>query len=66
MSEDRAFIIPNEPVRVQTKEDIDLILAHCCDLNASDITIQTGEVIYAEIYGKLQRITNRVLSDNHL
>ncbi|MDG2348849.1 MAG: Dot/Icm type IV secretion system ATPase DotB [Gammaproteobacteria bacterium] len=66
MNEDRAFIIPNEPVRVQTKEDIDLILAHCCDLNASDITIQTGEVIYAEIYGKLQRITNRVLSNNEV
>lgn len=66
MSEDRAFIIANEPVRVQTKEDIDLILAHCCNLNASDITIQTGEVIYAEIYGKLQRITNRVLSNNEV
>lgn len=66
MSDDRSFIIPNEPVRVQTKEDIDLILAHCCDLNASDITIQTNEVIYAEIYGKLQRITNRVLSNNEV
>lgn len=66
MLENKEFLIANEPVRIQTKEDIDIILAHCCNLNASDVTVQTGEAIYAEIYGKLQRITNRVLSNNEV
>ena len=66
MSEDKSFFIQNEPTRIQTKDDIDIILAHCCDLNASDITIQTGEAIYAEIYGKLERITNRLLSNTEV
>ena len=66
MPENKEFLIANEPVRIQTKEDIDIILAHCCNLNASDITVQTGEAIYAEIYGKLQQITNRILTNNEV
>ncbi|MEE2769781.1 MAG: Dot/Icm type IV secretion system ATPase DotB [Pseudomonadota bacterium] len=66
MPDIKDFLISNEPVRIQTKEDLDVILAHCCDLNASDVTIQTGEVIYAEIFGKLRKITNRILSNNEV
>lgn len=66
MSDAAQFIIAREPARIQTKDDVDIILAHCCQLNASDITIQTGEPIYAEIYGKLHRITNRILTNTEV
>lgn len=66
MSEASQFMIGNEPPRVQSKEDLDLILAHCCQLQASDITIQTGEAVYAEIYGKLEQITNRRLNNSEV
>lgn len=45
---------------------MDKMLEHTARLNASDITIQTGDPIYAEVYGKLLRITNRNLSNTEL
>ncbi|MFI4918972.1 MAG: Dot/Icm type IV secretion system ATPase DotB [Legionellales bacterium] len=45
---------------------LDKMLEHTANLDASDITIQTGEPIYAEIYGKLFKITNRRLSNTEL
>lgn len=45
---------------------MDKMLQHAETLNASDITIQTGSPIFAEVYGRLIRITNRILSNTEL
>lgn len=58
-------LMPDEPTRF-TPVFMDRMLEHTERLNASDITIQTGEPIYAEVYGKLLRITNRRLSNTEL
>ena len=58
-------LMPDEPTRF-TPNFMDRMLEHSEKLNASDITIQTGEPIYAEVYGALSRITNRRLSNTEL
>lgn len=58
-------LMPDEPTRF-TPLFMDRMLEHCQRLNASDITIQTGEPIYAEIYGVLVKVTNRKLSNTEL
>ncbi|KTD01633.1 Dot/Icm type IV secretion system ATPase DotB [Fluoribacter gormanii] len=60
-----SYLMPDEPTRF-TPLFMDKMLEHTERLNASDITIQTGEPIYAEVYGKLLRITNRRLSNTEL
>lgn len=55
------YIYPNEPLRF-TPQHIEALLAFCTELGASDITLQTGEPIMAEIYGKLLKITRRKLT----
>jgi defect-in-organelle-trafficking protein DotB len=57
--------MPDEPTRF-TPVFMDKMLEHAERLSASDITIQTGEPIYAEVYGKLLKITNRRLSNTEL
>ncbi|WP_454785655.1 Dot/Icm type IV secretion system ATPase DotB [Legionella sp. WA2024007413] len=59
------YLMSDEPTRF-TPLFMDKMLEHTERLNASDITIQTGEPIYAEVYGKLLRITNRRLSNTEL
>ena len=58
-------IMPNEPVRF-TPQDLDQLLAHCETMNASDITIQTGMQVFAEVYGRLLKVTQRKLSQTEL
>ncbi len=58
-------LMPNEPVRFD-HVSINELLIFCSQQQASDITIQSGEVIFAEIYGKLYRITRRELSNNEV
>jgi defect-in-organelle-trafficking protein DotB len=58
-------LMPDEPTRF-TPNFMDKMLEHAESLKASDITIQTGEPIYAEVYGKLLKITNRPLSNTEL
>lgn len=60
-----AQYMPNEPVRF-TPAHLQSLLAYCHQLNASDITIQTNEPIYAEVYGRLIRVTNRKLSNTEV
>ncbi|OYV53421.1 MAG: ATPase, partial [Legionella sp. 21-45-4] len=57
--------MPNEPTRF-TPVFMDQMLEHAERLSASDITIQTGGPIYAEVYGVLIKITNRHLSNTEL
>jgi defect-in-organelle-trafficking protein DotB len=42
------------------------ILMHAAKVGASDITFQTNEPIYAEIYGKLIKITRRKLANTEV
>lgn len=58
-------LMPNEPIRFSPAH-LDLLLAHCETLSASDITIQTNQFIYAEVYGRLLRVTNRKLSNTEV
>lgn len=58
-------LMPDEPSRF-TPIFMDKMLQHAETLSASDITIQTGSPIYAEVYGRLLRITNRSLSNTEL
>lgn len=59
------YFMADEPTRF-TPLFMDRMLEHAEGLKASDITIQTGEPIYAEVYGKLLKITNRRLSNTEL
>jgi len=56
---------PNEPTRFEAKH-VDNLLTFCYRLNASDITIQTGEPIVAEIYGRIYKLTHRSLSNSEV
>ncbi len=57
--------LANEPVRF-TPACLAQLLIHCQNLSASDITLQTGEPVIAEIYGRLLRITRRKLSNTEV
>ena len=59
------FIFPQEPIRLSI-EALNDILIHCVNLGASDITLQTNEPVYAEIYGRLRKVTRRRLSNTEL
>ena len=56
------FLIPKEPQRLGAQE-LDLLLAHCNKLEASDITIQSGMPVFSEIHGKLYPNTRRSLTN---
>lgn len=58
MAENKSFMWDGEPSRVSAR-DVELLMLHCVKINASDITIQTDESIFVEVYGKLMRITKR-------
>jgi defect-in-organelle-trafficking protein DotB len=59
------FLLPDEPVRFTT-EAFDRLLVHCVNLSASDITLQTNNVILAEIHGKLRIVTLRKMSNTEI
>ncbi len=56
------FLFPQEPIRL-TIDSMNDILMHASKLGASDITFQTNEPIFAEIYGQLKKITRRRLAN---
>lgn len=65
MSSAHINLMPDEPTRFSTVF-LDKMLEHAENLNASDITIQTGEPVYAEVYGVLVKMTNRRLSNTEV
>lgn len=65
MSEDKNYLLPNEPSRFDSRVSDDLLM-FCARNDASDITIQTDEPIFAEIFGKLYQVTKRKLSNNEV
>ena len=56
------YLYPNEPTRF-VAEHMDDVLAFCAQFDASDITIQTNEAIFAEIYGRLYPVTTKRLTN---
>lgn len=58
-------LMPDEPTRF-SPVFMDKMLQHAELLGASDITIQTGSPVFAEVYGRLIRVTNRALSNTEL
>jgi defect-in-organelle-trafficking protein DotB len=58
-------LLADEPVRF-TPAYLAQLLVHCQKLSASDITLQTGEPVFAEIYGRLFMITRRKLSNTEV
>jgi defect-in-organelle-trafficking protein DotB len=59
------YYLPQEPIRL-TIDSMNDILMHAAKLGASDITFQTNEPIYAEIYGQLKKITRRRLANTEV
>lgn len=55
------FKYPDEPSYF-TSRDLDRFFAWASENGASDITIQTGESIVLDVFGKLYRVTNRKLT----
>ncbi len=58
-------LMPNEPSRF-SPVFMDKLLEHAEKLQASDITIQTNQPIFFEVYGRLLQATNRHLSNTEL
>ena len=65
MPNEHENFMPDEPTRF-VPVFMDQMLEHTAKLDASDITIQTGEAVYAEIYGRLVRVTKRTLSNTEV
>ncbi|MEC7031018.1 MAG: Dot/Icm type IV secretion system ATPase DotB [Pseudomonadota bacterium] len=57
------YLMTAEPSRF-TENDLNLVLEHCSAFDISDITIQTGEPIIMEEYGKLRKITRKTLTNS--
>lgn len=59
------FLIADEPIRF-TAEALDRLLLHCVDLETSDITFQSNSCVFAEIHGKLYKITKRKITNTEV
>lgn len=59
------FLFHNEPIRLSI-DTLNDILIHAVKLGASDVTLQTGEPVIAEIYGRLVKITRRRASNTEV
>lgn len=59
------YLLPDEPVRFTT-EALDRMLLHCVTREASDITIQTGSSVMAEIHGRLYAVTTRKITNTEV
>jgi len=59
------FLISDEPIRFTT-EALDRMLLHCVKHEASDITLQTGTAVLAEIHGHLYPVTTRKITNTEV
>lgn len=59
------FLYPQEPIRL-TIDAVNEILIHCVKQGASDVTFQTNEPIFAEVFGRLKKVTRRRLSNTEV
>jgi len=59
------YQLPNEPTRFSAR-DVDKLLGYCSRINASDITLQTDELVIVEVYGRLHKISKHKLSNSEV
>ncbi len=64
MNKDEQFL-PDEPTRFKP-DDLERVLLWCEKLNSSDITVQSNEPIFAEVYGRLLKITKHKLTNTEV
>ena len=62
---EESFIYPREPSRFEPR-NVDDLLVFAQKINASDITIQTGEPIIVEVYGRIHKITKHLLTNTEV
>lgn len=55
------LLLPNEP-NYFVAQHFDRLLGFCCQNKASDITLQTGQVVFAEVDGRQCKVTQRPLT----
>ncbi len=60
-----SYIFDHEPIRF-VQAQIDELLVKCYQMQASDITLQTNEPIFAEVYGRMLKVTKRKLTNNEI
>lgn len=65
MGEPDSLLYPREPSRFEAR-NLDDLLVYCHKIDASDITIQTGEPITVEVYGRIHKITRHELSNTEV
>lgn len=61
----KEYLLPEEPARFSAR-DMDRMLLHCTQKEASDVTIQTNSPILCEVHGRLYPVTQRVLSQTEV
>jgi defect-in-organelle-trafficking protein DotB len=54
-------MMDNEPLRI-ADHHIDEVMKWCYELKASDITFQTNQPVWADVFGRIQPVTRRRLS----
>lgn len=59
------LVYPHEPSRFSGR-DLDELLLFCVRNEASDVTLQTGEKVIADIHGRLYRVTSHELSNSEV
>lgn len=64
-NDDAQYLLSKEPMRFGPR-DIQDVLIYADQINASDITIQTNEPIFCEVYGRLHPISRRNLSNTEV
>lgn len=62
---DAQLLFPNEPSRFLPR-DLERFFIWATEQGASDITFQTLEQVFLEIYGKKYRVTNRKISQSEM
>jgi len=63
--QEKSFLWSEEPARM-TARDGEALLLYCVKINASDITIQTDERIWVEVFGKLVQISKRRMTPSEM
>jgi defect in organelle trafficking protein DotB len=59
------YIFKQEPVRFNI-DHVNEILIQCYNQDASDITFQTNEPVFAEVHGRLIKVTQRKLTNHEV
>lgn len=65
MTAEMTLKYPGETARI-TEADLDELLLFCVRNEASDITLQTGDQVVADIHGRLRRVTDHKLSHSEV